>query len=283
MNIRASCLAMAILALATCSPLKAQSYSFFVVDFCDGYAAFPSAMNNQGTIVGSAFNGGMAYSLAFVYQDGACRTISLGTTGTSFLGITDNDEILGLYGNLQNYLYKDGTFRGLPSYPGVENTYYCCLNTSTGALAGNYVAPTLDEEIGFLYGNGKFTPLPFGEYYNPTIAGMNKEGVVVGTMNGFNEYGFTYIGGKMHLLRYPGAQYTSFNGINDNGLVVGTYSVEKTGKVGIFSYNLDTDVWTDLDFPYPYDAVTPVGITNSGVIAALNSPSGGLLIATPTN
>ena len=49
----------------------AQSYTFQVVDYCDGYTAFTSAINGKGTIVGAAFNGGMAYSLAFVYE-GIC-------------------------------------------------------------------------------------------------------------------------------------------------------------------------------------------------------------------
>ncbi|MGC9951147.1 MAG: hypothetical protein ABSF64_32730 [Bryobacteraceae bacterium] len=101
MSTRASCLATAILAFGHYAPLMARSYTFQVVDYCDGYTAFPSAINNEGTIVGSAFNGGMAYSLAFVYKGGACNTIDLGTAGASFLGITDNNEILGLYGDLQ--------------------------------------------------------------------------------------------------------------------------------------------------------------------------------------
>jgi hypothetical protein len=140
------------------------------------------------------------------------------------------------------------------------------------------------EQYGFLYQKGTFTPLPdAGEFYVPTITGMNKKGIVVGTMNSFNLYGFAYIGGKMRFFQYPGATYTSFNGISDNDVVVGTYSVEKTGKIGIFSYDIDTNAWTDLNFPAQHNAVTPVGITNAGVIAAANSPSGGLLIATPTN
>jgi hypothetical protein len=285
MNARGFCLATAVLAFVHLSPLKAQGYTFKVVDYCDGYAAFPSAMNNQGTIVGAAFNGGMAYSLAFVYKAGECKTISLGTAGTSFLGITDNGDILGLYGNLQNYLYNDGALTGLPPYPGAEFTYYCCLDISKGALAGNYLtqAGGLDR-YGFVYEKGKFRSLPNnGGQDAPTIAGISKKGIVVGTMNGVGEAGFTYVGGKMRLFQYPGATYTSFDGISDNDLIVGTYYFQKSGKIGILTYNLDTGVWTDLKFPYPYDAAAPVGITNSGLIAAAYSPSGGLLIATPTN
>ena len=102
-------------------------------------------------------------------------------------------------------------------------------------------------------------------------------------MNGLNLFGFVYVAGKMQLFQYPGATYTTFNGINGEDLIVGTYYVEESGKNNTFSYNADTGVWTDLNFPFPYDDATPVGITNSGAIAAQYTPSGGLLIATPKN
>jgi len=249
---------------------------------CGAYTAYPEGMNSEGTVVGAAQTIDSTYSLAFYYANGVCKVISLGTTGTSFLGITDNNEIFGLYGNLQNYLYAAGNFTGLPSYPGVKNTYYCCLNTATGMLAGNYLMETSLERYGFILRNGTFTPLPSGEYEAASIMGMNANGVVVGTMNGLNLYGFTYIDGKIKVFQYPGATYTTFNGISDSGIVVGTYYVRKTGKIGIFSYDLETGTWTDLNFPPDYVTVIPVGITNSGVIAALYSSSGGLVIATPT-
>ena len=208
---------VAALALACPAALQAQNYSFQVVDFCDGYAAFPNAMNNAGTIVGGAFNGGMGTSLAFVYQDGACSTIYLGPAGTSFEGITDNELVVGLRGNFQNYLYKGGAFSRLPSYHAAENTYYCCLNTSTGLLAGNYLMTGSLSRYGFLLDKGTFTPLP-GAAPNsvPSITGMNKNGIVVGTMTTAVQAGFMYVGGNMQFFQYPGATYTTFNGISDS-------------------------------------------------------------------
>jgi probable HAF family extracellular repeat protein len=73
MNIRTSCLAAAILAFASFSPLKAQNYTFQVVDFCDGYTIFPNAINDAGAIVGAAQTATSVDSLAFVYQNGAAR------------------------------------------------------------------------------------------------------------------------------------------------------------------------------------------------------------------
>jgi hypothetical protein len=69
--------------------------------------------------------------------------------------------------------------------------------------------------------------------------------------------------------------------INDNNVIVGIY-FSNAGPSGLLLYNIATGVWTDLNFPYPYDNMTPIGISNSGVIALEASPSGGLVIATPT-
>jgi len=245
---------------------------------------YPEAINNEGTIVGAAQMINSAYFLAFIYANEVCKTIGPGKDGISFAGITDNYDIIGLHSG-GNFLLSHGILENLPAYPGGEYTGYCRLDTATGALAGNYATDNFGEEVGFLYSNGNFVSLPFSneQLYFPKIAGMNDKGVAVGTMNSLNLYGFTYTAGKITVFAYPGATYTTFNGINNDGLVVGTYYVQEAGKIGIFSYGLETDTWTDLYFPPEYLAVIPVGITDSGVIAAQYSSSGGLVIATPAN
>jgi uncharacterized membrane protein len=280
MKLNTICLASVAIASATLSQLKAQNYTFLVAE-CGGYTVIPEGMNNEGTVVGEAHMINSAYSLAFIYASGACKTVGPGKDGISFAGVTDNNDIIGLHSG-GNFLLSHGTVENLPAYPGGEYTGYCCLDTATGVLAGNYDMDNFGEQVGFLYSNGNFVSLPFSneQLYFPKIAGMNSKGVVVGTRDSL---GFTYIDGKIKVFQYPGATYTTFNGISDNGIVVGTYNVRKTGKIGIFSYDLETDTWTDLNFPPDYVTVIPVGITNSGVIAALYSSSGGLVIATPTN
>jgi probable HAF family extracellular repeat protein len=93
-----------------------------VVDFCGGYTIFPSAINDEGTIVGAAQTATSADSLAFVYQNGACRTISRGADCISFTGITDNYDVIGLSGNFQSFQYGSATFEVLPPYPGAPRT-----------------------------------------------------------------------------------------------------------------------------------------------------------------
>jgi probable HAF family extracellular repeat protein len=92
MTLRAICLAAVAIASASLSPLKAQNYTFQVAE-CGAYTVYPEGMNSEGTVVGAAQTIDSTYSLAFYYANGVCKVISLGTTGTSFLGITDNNEI----------------------------------------------------------------------------------------------------------------------------------------------------------------------------------------------
>jgi uncharacterized membrane protein len=269
--------------LADVYPLKAQNYTFEVAE-CGAYTAYPKGMNTDGTVVGGAQTLNSIDSWAFIYADGACKTIGPGEDGISFTGIADNGEVLGIY-SAGSFLFERGTLQNLPAYPGSEFTDYCCLNTSTGVLAGNYLVTASPLQYGFLYENGTLTPLPYSYYhYAPSITGMNNKGVVVGTMNALTIYGFTFVDGKISLFQYPGATTTTFNGINDDGTIVGTFNRNGAHPAyNLFTYNLDTGGWTDLDFPGECAAVVPVGIANSGVIAAKLSPSGaGLLIATPT-
>jgi len=285
MKLNCICLALAIFALADVHPLWAQGYTFKVAQ-CGEYTAYPRGMNNAGTVVGAAQTIDSIYSFAFVYADGTCQTIGPGADGVSFTGIADNNEVFGIYG-AGSFLFGQGSLENLPGYPGANFTSYCCLNTSTGLIAGNYLMVGSPLQYGFLYENGILTPLPYSYYhYAPSITGMNNKGVVVGTMNALTIYGFTFVDGKISLFQYPGATTTTFNGINDDGLVVGTFVRDGAhpGTGNLFTYDLGTGAWTDLDFPGEYGAVVPVGITNSGIIAAQLSPAGaGLLIATPAN
>ncbi len=262
--------------------LQAQSYTFQVINYCNGLALFPYAMNNAGVIVGEAQTSTSAYSSGFTYYNGKCQTNSFGGRGTSYLGITNTNGIFALYTQTQDVLISGGKTIPAPSYPGVPFSFTSFQNAS-GVIGGNYY-PLLSSAYGtgFLYQNEKFTSLPASASKGQaTLYGLNDNNIAVGTFYGYNLSGFILQSGNITYLEFPGATYTYFQGINNNNLIVGSYYMRKTGAVGIFTYSLNTEVWTDLSFPYPYDDATPVGITDSGMIAGLNTASGGLLIATP--
>jgi hypothetical protein len=276
---------MAITTAAFSLPLHAQSYTFQTILECNNLTTFPYAMNGSGVVAGSARNISGPDS-GLIYVNGECETVPEAT----FYGITDTDLLIGGVDNSKTYeLIEPGPkVVALPSYPGAQpgNFGYCCMDTTTGVLAGNYSPGPPGITSGFFYYNGTFTSLPWSDAsgspsYWYQIAAMNNTGVVVGTYNTTYLLGFVYANKKMTLLGFPGATYTYFQGINDYGIIVGYYTQQSTGVTNVFLYNLVTGKWTNLDFPYPYDNMVPVGISNTGVIALQYSPSGGMVIATP--
>lgn len=268
----------AILSAALTMPLAAQNYTFSSPD-CGNVSLNPTGMNGAGVVVGSPF----------IYYNGKCTVYSK----IDFNGISDTGWLF-IYpmipGNKTFYLLPTaGKPTPLPPYPDGSEYVYCCIDSAAGVLAGNYWPTFGATEVGFFYQNGKFTSLPWsdagaGKSYWYTIAAMNNTGITVGNYEGpyssqTNSVGFVYAKGKMTLLQYPGAQYTFFGGVNDYGIVAGSY-ILPDNHYNIFTYNLATGVWKDLNFPYPYSSMTVFGISNAGLVA-LTVQLNGVVIATP--
>ncbi|HLJ94727.1 MAG TPA: sulfatase-like hydrolase/transferase [Gemmataceae bacterium] len=274
-----------VLAIAGSSSLAAQTYTFQTILYCNNLTAFPVAMNGAGLVVGQAHDINSTYNSGMVYQNGTCQTYPK----AAFWGVTDTGGILEeLVSPPGMYLREPGgkLVGPLPSYPGSQGSVYCCVDTVTGTLAGTYSPGPPGIFSGFFYQNGKFTSLPWAEpsgssSYWFTLTALNNTGAAVGTFNGQYTLGFLYRNGTMTFLGYPGAKYTNFYGLNDNGVVVGVYTMPNNAN-GVFIYNIGTGVWTDLNFPAPYNLMIPVGISNAGMIALQYSAPGGMVIATPT-
>ncbi|MCU1274263.1 MAG: hypothetical protein JWO48_1694 [Bryobacterales bacterium] len=237
-------------------------------------------MNGSGVIAGTAGQGGA------IYYNGKCQAYP----SVFFYGVSDTDWFIGgITGSNFYYLIEPGPkVLPLPNYPGAQGTNYCCIDTATGTLAGNYypAGAPLGTLSGFFYQNGKFTSLPWNftsgsPFYEYQIAALNNTGTTVGTYHGNNVLGFVLANGKMSWLAYPGATYTYFYGVNDNSVVVGSYNQRSTGNANIILYNIVSGTWTNLNFPYPYDLMRPLGISNTGVIALTGASGAGLVLATP--
>jgi hypothetical protein len=286
---RRTAILIAILAAACSAPLAAQSYTFDTILYCDGLAAFPYAMNGSGLVVGIAeLTSGP--SAGMTYFNGKCQTYA----SDAFYGVTDTGWLIGGVNDSKTYelIVPGSKVTPLPNYTGLQpgNFAYCCMDTSTGTLAGNYWPGPAGVISGFFYQGGKFTSLPWndggvsGYWYQ--IAALNNTGIAVGNYQGKGAgggiVGFFYQKGKMTYLEHPGSEFTYFQGLNDNEVIVASYSSDD-GPSGISLYNIQTATWTDLNFPYPYNDMTPVGISNTGVITLQYSPSGGMVIATPSS
>jgi hypothetical protein len=269
---------IAILAAVCSAPLAAQSYTFESIE-CNNLPIFAYGMNGSGLVVGTAGDSGV------IYSNGKCQTYP----SVFFYGVTDTNWLIGGVkgGNAYELIEPGLKVTPLPAYPGAHGTSYCCMDTMTGTLAGNYY-PYADGGalVGFTYQNGKFTSLPWNEAsgtpsYWFTLTALNNTGTAVGNFEGNYQQGFVYQKGTITYLEHPGSEFTYFQGLNDSEVIVASYSSDD-GPSGISLYNIQTATWTDLNFPYPYNDMMPVGISNTGVIA-LGGPYDGLVLATPSS
>jgi hypothetical protein len=271
---------LGMLGVVCCAPLAAQTYTF-ESPVCNGNPISAHGVNGSGVIVGTTGDAGA------IYYNGKCQVYST----VYFYGVSDTNWLIAFPpGSPNNTFYliePGGKTVALPNYPGLKNNFtYCCMDTATGTFAGNYYPAVGALLSGFFYQNGTFTSLPWSDAsgspsYAYTIMALNNTGITVGTFGRDYIQGFVYQKGVMTLLAYPGATYTYFNGVNDNGVVVGSYVQQSTGNANIILYNNQTATWTDLNFPYPYSLMTPLGITNAGVIALTGASGAGLVLATP--
>jgi hypothetical protein len=151
--------------------MLAQSYNFQVVE-CGAFTTRPAAINNAGVIVGEAQAINSTVARGFIYAQGTCSTISLGGRGTSFLGISNANEVFGIYTQTRDYLLARGGFAQLPSYPGVFSSYTSFKNAA-GVIGGNYYTNSQSSYgIGFFYANGKFASLPGSDLKQATLYGL---------------------------------------------------------------------------------------------------------------
>jgi parallel beta-helix repeat protein len=146
-------------------------------------------------------------------------------------------------------------------FPGAVNTVVNGINDA-GDIAGHY-KDTGGIQHGFLFKEGKFTPVNFPGAASTLTMGINKGGDMAGyyrTDDGVN-HGFFYSGGKYINIDVPGASITNAFGLNDNGEVVGHTQlpgepmkgfVWKQGQFSFFTY------------PEPNAMGCGLGINNNG-------------------
>jgi uncharacterized membrane protein len=129
-----------------------------------------------------------------------------------------------------NYQYTD---IGSLSPVGINNS-----NQIVGAYSGG----------GFLFENGKLTPINYPGSADSQVTDINNLGQMVGVYTddpndprGAGKYSYFYSGGTYTSITFPGATRTWAYGINDLGQIVGTY--EDGGQYGFL---LENGVYTTL-------------------------------------
>lgn len=93
---------------------------------------------------------------------------------------------------------------------------------ATGALAG-FATSTI--AAGFLYVNGRFSPINVPNSFYTAALGINDSGQIVGYYTDKTGlHGFLYTGGTFLTIDVPGALSTRARAINNQGQIIGTFS-----------------------------------------------------------
>jgi len=198
-------------------------------------------------------------------------------TFTAALGINDNGDIVGVYGDsLGDYGFVDigGKFTTL-------HQHFASGINDKGDIVGNYPYYPNGEVValGFVDVGGKYTALygPLGPNGDPLgtngtyATGINDNGDIVGYL-GYFDVGFADIGGNYTLLRGPlGAKQSFAYGINDNGEIVGTYldtnNVYHGFVISVASFiGGGFPIYTTLNDPLGTKGTHVTGVNNNGDI-----------------
>jgi uncharacterized membrane protein len=230
------CRIICLLLIITAPVAEAASFSFKTIDVPGiGYTT-PYAINDSGTIVGSADATGFMYSLGLfspIAVPGAVSGFSLwGTTPT---GIADSGEVFGTYsssvGGTRGFVVSGATIDDL-NYPGASNTYIYGVS-SGGTAIGNF-SSGLDFH-GFTRDTNGFhqldVPVPFpvpSSFEQVFYYSINKNGTILGGQE-WNQGGntlsrlFVYQGGTITFVPTPLQAAIFYPTINDARTVAGSY------------------------------------------------------------
>jgi hypothetical protein len=194
------------------------------IDYPGATDTYVQGINNQGAVVGYAFNS--TTIVGFTEIGGTFTPVTAGALTYSD-GINNNGDITGYAGpgndSATGFLLKNGvqTNFGVPGYPFA--TFPLAINDSDQITGYYKIFRDYHDisSIGFLRNpDGSFQFFGFQGY------GINDAGIIVGTGPGPNDMALAdvRIDGTTYTYQFPGASETSLYGINNHNEVVGIES-----------------------------------------------------------
>ncbi len=194
--------------------------------------------------------------------------------------LNDLGGIAGTFLDSKNVAHGFLLFQGRLStfmFPGSIGTSVSDMSRN-GIIIGGYTSKDGKGHAYMVHAGGFRTiTLPGFPNADFTVAGVNSNGDVVGTINSdtLPVNGFLLHNGKVTILSFPGADVTQPTSINDEGVVVGGYLIQAVNsnpafmwKDGVFSNIKPPD-----SIPEPF--VFPSKVSNSGVVVGSYQPESG--------
>ena len=236
----------------------------------------PTAINDSGTIIGTAYGGALDRSVVALISPGLGSTTTFSAHNASGpiqlegYKVNNNNDFVGdayaftgkfTQSPAESFIWAGGALHLLNVAPGVDNRAKG-INDSQ-AVVGGVEAVTYSTEPPFTLGvTAQIPELTGGNY---SVADINDSGVIVGTEDAnFAQGGKGFIDnhGVVTTFAFPGAAYTYANGISNNGAIVGTWYDQQNFPHG---YIYDNGSFTDVELPNNIDAYFE-GISDAGQI-----------------
>jgi len=208
-------------------------------------------------------------------------TVDYMTGGTMLRGINDSGYMTGIFnysqgtncGDGEFEIYPDGKIGTITDNGTPLNGIVQGINNKKNVFAGNYCDSGTGTQNAY---EGK--SLKYVQDVNVSIStqglangrGINNAGDVVGFFrdkNG-NVQGFFVSGGTATEIAFPSKKEvaTYVYGINDKDIIAGQW-VDKSGIISGFLLNAETGKFTTIKVPGSTAYVSPLGISDSGLVA----------------
>lgn len=211
----------------------------------------PSALSDQGAIVGSYFAGNTLHGF-LLYQGKFASFMFPGSVRTEAWDISRTGIIVGAYNvsgviGTRAFMVKAGVFHRI-TFPGFTTTNASAFGVNAnGDVVGRFVSN--GAAFGYLLRNGKLTILSFpGAQNGTTPVSINDQGVVVGNYVvsfGGPEHAFMWKDGVFSNIRPPDSTAAEASKISNTGVVVGSYVSPSDGLR--HGYAFENGTFTKID------------------------------------
>jgi probable HAF family extracellular repeat protein len=186
-----------------------------------GTQGSPSAINDQGDIVGSSTLADDFFAHAYLSVNGNLTDLDPQGISSHAADISNNGAIVGAFRRMptRSFMYSGGTISDLGAPPGAFNGAEGINNA--GTIVGWIASAGMEQA--YAYSEGTFKPLgTLGGSRSRALA-INDQGQIVGyaRTSGEEQHAFLYRDGQMIDLNIGGTE-SSADDINNQGQIVGT-------------------------------------------------------------
>lgn len=214
------------------SPTGKCGFQNLVIPAPAGTITSPSALNDNGAIVGSLSSGSGAtfHTIGFLFSAGNFTHFRFpGSADTFANDMNKNGVIVGTFSGASgsgSFMVHNGVFQRV-TLPGFPNAFTVANGVNDlGDIVGVFTRN--GSNVGFLLHQGKLTIISFPGAAGGTFpSSINNQGVVVGTFftgeQRDGRHGFMWKNGAFTNVEFPGADATFPTKISNNGDIVGTY------------------------------------------------------------